>query len=72
MGVRKIAFACSVLLGAVLGLFAFVQILRGHANMGVDFSGGTLLQYKTEKNFTLEEVRTTLNTNGFAALTCSR
>ncbi len=64
MRVRKIAFSISSVL-VLLGIVAFVQILRGQANMGVDFSGGSLLQYKTEKAFTLKEVRTALQSNGF-------
>lgn len=63
MGVRKIAFAVSACF-AILGIVAFVQILRGNANMGVDFSGGALLQYKAEKPFALDEVRTALQNNG--------
>ena len=67
MGVRKIAFACSSAL-VVLGLIAFVQILRGHANMGVDFTGGTLLQYRTAAPFSLEEVRGHLRDQGFTGI----
>ena len=33
--------------------------------MGVDFSGGALLQYKADKPFALDEVRTALQNNGF-------
>ena len=67
MAVRKIAFTIS---GAfvLLGLVAFVQIGRGHANMGIDFSGGTLLQYKTEKPFALQDVRSALANNGFSGV----
>jgi len=63
MRVRKIAFAVSACL-ALLGIIAFVQILRGHANMGVDFTGGALLQYKAEAPFALDEVRTALHNSG--------
>lgn len=63
MRVRKIAFAVSACL-ALLGIIAFVQILRGHANMGVDFTGGALLQYKAEAPFALDEVRTALQNSG--------
>ena len=56
MGVRKIAFALSGAL-VLLGLVAFVQLLRGHGNIGVDFSGGTILQYKADKPFELVTVR---------------
>lgn len=63
MRLRKIAFTVSGAL-IVLGSIALIQIVRGHANIGVDFSGGTLLQYKTEQPFSIEEVRSTLTTNG--------
>lgn len=63
MRLRKIAFTLSGAL-IVLGSIALIQIVRGHANIGVDFSGGTLLQYKTEQPFSIEEVRSTLTTNG--------
>lgn len=63
MRVRKIAFAVSACF-ALLGIIAFVQIFRGHANMGVDFTGGALLQYKAEAPFALDEVRTALHNSG--------
>jgi SecD/SecF fusion protein len=63
MRVRKIAFTFSACF-ALLGVVAFVQILRGQANMGVDFSGGALLQYKADKAFPLDAVRTALHNNG--------
>jgi len=56
MGVKKIAFGFSAVL-ILIGLFAFVQIARGKANMGVDFAGGTMLQYHAEKPFVLDEIR---------------
>jgi SecD/SecF fusion protein len=64
MGVRKIAFAASGAM-VLLGLVAFVQILRGDANLGVDFSGGSLLQYKADKAFQLSKVREALAAGGF-------
>ena len=45
MKLRYITFSVSAVLVAI-GMIASVQIARGKANMGVDFSGGTLLQYK--------------------------
>jgi len=56
MGMRKATFFVSALLVA-FGLFSFVEILMGNANLGVDFSGGSLLQYKADQPFTLKEVR---------------
>ena len=53
MGVRKIAFGISAVL-VFFGLFSFVEILRGDANLGIDFTGGALLQYKSEQPFNLD------------------
>jgi SecD/SecF fusion protein len=59
MRIKKLTFAISGVF-ALVGCLAFVQIIRGQANMGVDFSGGTLLQYQSTQPFTLGEVRTAL------------
>ncbi len=67
MGVRKIAFTASAIL-VLVGLFSFVEILRGDANLGVDFSGGSLLQYKAEKPFRLDEVRAAFRKNGYPTI----
>ena len=67
MGVRKFAFAISAIL-VILGLVSFVEILRGDANLGVDFSGGSMLQYKSEKPFELNKIRTLLGENNFGSL----
>ncbi|PIE60196.1 MAG: protein translocase subunit SecDF [Desulfobulbus propionicus] len=64
MKARKYAFTISAIL-VLTGMIAFVQILRGQANLGVDFSGGSLLQYKAEQAFTLDEVRSVLREGGF-------
>ncbi|MCW5200591.1 protein translocase subunit SecD, partial [Desulfobulbus sp. F4] len=63
MGIRKIGFAVSGCL-TLLGLLAFAQILLGNANIGVDFSGGSLLQYKAERPFEMDAVRTAMQKNG--------
>ncbi len=67
MRVRKFTFMCSAVM-VVIGMFAFVDILRGGANMGVDFAGGSLLQYKTDKPFELEHIRASLTKHGFPGL----
>lgn len=59
MKVKNIAFGFSGIL-VLLGLLAFVQIARGKANLGIDFSGGTMVQYHAEEPFTLSEVRKAL------------
>lgn len=60
MKLRHITYAISAVLVGI-GLIASVQIARGKANMGVDFSGGTLLQYKATQAFTMDEVRQTFD-----------
>jgi len=59
IGLRKAAFLLSGLL-VILGLFAFVQIQRGKANLGVDFAGGTMVQFKAQKSYDLAEIRSVL------------
>ncbi len=63
IGLRNIAFLLSGAL-VVLGLVAFVQISRGAANLGVDFAGGTMVQYKADKPFDLGQVRKALGAAG--------
>jgi SecD/SecF fusion protein len=63
MHLKKIMFTISTVL-VLIGLVSFVQIARGKANLGVDFTGGTLIQYKAEQPFTLQEVRKVLGENG--------
>lgn len=60
---RKAAFPLSSAL-VILGLFAFLQISLGRANLGVDFTGGTIMQFKAERTFLLEDIRTILNREG--------
>ena len=64
MAIKKFAFGLSAVL-VIMGLVSFVEILRGDANMGVDFSGGSLLQYKAEQPFQLDEVRSSLTKSGY-------
>ncbi len=63
MKIRKITYTLSGTL-VLIGLIACVQIARGKANMGVDFSGGSLLQYKATTDFTMDEVRSIFGDNG--------
>ncbi|HSO71353.1 MAG TPA: protein translocase subunit SecD, partial [Thermodesulfobacteriota bacterium] len=63
-GVRKYAFIVSGIL-VLLGLIAFVQINRGEANLGVEFSGGTMVQFKAQQPFGLDKVRNSLMQRGF-------
>jgi len=62
MKIKNYTFAASGIL-VLIGLIAFIQIGRGAANLGVDFSGGSLLQYKAAKAFTMAEVRHAFDTS---------
>lgn len=63
MGKRNLAFLGSGIL-VLLGLFAFVQIARGVANLSIDFSGGAAVQVKFDKPVEIEAVRQALEANG--------
>ncbi len=67
MQLKKIMFSISAVF-VLIGLIAFVQIARGKANLGVDFTGGTLIQYKAEQPFSLKEVRKVLGENGLGGV----
>ncbi len=60
---RKFAFVLSSVL-VLLGIFAFVQISRGKANLGVEFSGGAVVQLKAKENFSMADVRAALARSG--------
>ncbi|MBE0425406.1 MAG: protein translocase subunit SecF [Nitrospirae bacterium] len=63
MGKKYYAFVFSGLI-FILGIFAIVQIARGTANLGIDFTGGTAVQIKFEKPIVLSEVRKALEQGG--------
>ncbi|MFV0438094.1 MAG: protein translocase subunit SecD [Desulfopila sp.] len=56
MKIKNYTFTLSGIM-VLIGLIAFIQIGRGAANLGVDFAGGSLLQYQAAKSFTMAEVR---------------
>jgi SecD/SecF fusion protein len=56
MKLRRITYTFSAVM-VLLGIFSFVQLLRGQGNIGVDFSGGSLLQYQASQPYELEKVR---------------
>jgi SecD/SecF fusion protein len=65
IGPRRYAFIISGFLSA-LGLFAFVQLgFMGKGNLGVEFSGGAMVQLSAAQKFTVEEVRSALNKEGW-------
>ena len=67
IGLKNYAFIFSGIL-CLLGLIAFVQINRGQANLGVEFSGGTMAQFKAVQSFRLDKIRNSLTQRGFKDL----
>jgi preprotein translocase subunit SecF len=63
LGKKYIAFALSGIL-SILGIVAIIQISRGHANLGIDFAGGTAIQLKFEQSIALHKVRLALEKAG--------
>lgn len=63
MGVRRIAFAISLV---VIGIGIVSMIAHGGMRLGVDFSGGILLQVQSEKALPAENIRSTLEKMGLA------
>lgn len=63
IGKRNISFIISSVI-VCIGLVAIIQIARGAANMGIDFTGGTALQLKFEKPFAIESARKALTGSG--------
>ncbi len=68
IGMRKISFVLSAIL-ILLGLTAFVNILMGNAKMGIDFTGGTMIQGNFAKAIDIEDLRGSLTDGGFPEAT---
>lgn len=64
MRIRRMAFIISgvFLLAAA---FAMVQLIRGQANMGVDFAGGTSIEVEFEKPISADHLRQAMNVPEF-------
>ncbi len=60
---RKYAFALSAVL-IVIGIAASVAVGLGKAKMGLDFSGGTMIQGNFEKHVTVAQLRSALSAAG--------
>ncbi len=67
LGKRYIAFVFSGIL-SVIGIIAIVLIATGHANLGIDFAGGTSIQLKFEKPVVLHDIRLALERGGLKDL----
>ncbi|MFN4196550.1 MAG: protein translocase subunit SecD [Caldimicrobium sp.] len=61
---KKVFAALS--LGLVLvGIFGFVSTLLGRANLGIDFTGGTILYLQSETLLPLDKIRKSLSDAGY-------
>lgn len=63
IGMKKISFIISTII-SIIGIIGIVQIYRGEANMGTDFTGGTVLQLRFEKPIQMDQARRALTKNG--------
>ena len=68
MGLKKYAFSFSAIL-VILGIVGTVQIYRGKANLGIDLAGGTSIQLKFQKPFSMNEIRSLLANAGHGEAT---
>jgi SecD/SecF fusion protein len=62
-------FAFLSLALTLIGLVGFVLSLTGKANLGIDFTGGTILYLKTNKTPELDRIRSVLKESGFPDVT---
>jgi preprotein translocase subunit SecF len=67
IGKWKISFVISAII-SIIGLIAIVQMARGVANMGIDFTGGTSIQLKFDKPIALADARKALHSGGITEL----
>jgi len=65
IGKRNISFVISAII-SIVGIIGIIQIARGTANMGIDFSGGTSMQLKFAKPIPMPDARSALHKNGIA------
>lgn len=65
IGKRNISFVISAVI-SIVGIIAIIQMSRGVANMGIDFTGGTSIQLKFDKPIALADARKALHSGGIA------
>ncbi|MDD2852068.1 MAG: protein translocase subunit SecF [Desulfuromonadaceae bacterium] len=65
IGKCKISFVISAVI-SIIGIIGVIQVARGAANMGIDFSGGTAMQLKFAKPISIADARAALHNNGIA------
>ena len=64
MGKRKIALVVSAIL-AIAGFMAILAVPLGKANLGTDFAGGLVVNYRFEKPVRIEDARKALEDGGY-------
>jgi preprotein translocase subunit SecF len=65
IGLRNISFVISAII-SIVGIIGVIQVGRGAANMGIDFSGGTAMQLKFSKPISIADARTAMHKHGIA------
>jgi len=66
VGKRNISFVISAII-SIIGMIAIIQMSRGAANMGIDFTGGTSVQLKFDKPLAMADARKALHAAGIEA-----
>ena len=64
IGKRKFAFGLSGML-VLLGIVAFVMVVMGKARLGIDFSGGTMIQGNFSQAVSISDLRSAMSRNGY-------
>jgi len=65
IGFRKKALIISAIM-IILGIFAFVMVVLGKANLSVDFTGGTNLQIRSTEQIDISTLRKVLTDGGIS------
>ncbi|MFZ2799724.1 MAG: hypothetical protein WAZ30_05830, partial [Syntrophorhabdus sp.] len=65
IGFRKKAFIISAIM-MIVGLYAFVMIVMGRANLSVDFTGGANLQIRFAEQVDIGALREVLTNGGIS------
>jgi len=63
MGKKFYAIGLSAVL-MLIGLITIIQVARGSANLGIDFTGGTAVQIKFTRQVFLQDIRSILSKGG--------
>ena len=64
IGKRYYAFGLSGIL-VLLGIIAFVTVVLGKAKLGIDFSGGTMIQGNFAQPISISDLRAAMSRNGY-------